>query len=445
MSSLFFEFNLPNTPTWFYLSLFLAIALFYQFSRPHALRNWDLLALFLFAPGFILIQEAYDPRLSAAEGIDRANRELLLGYVWLLGASLFWFVRCLLDLIVVRRPLLAPNLNTTGMAWFGSALFVFLTAVGVNRTDDPWQPIGRKPAALAGVEEGAAAAVAQGPANGVPAAEVRFWAERGVAFICHFSILATLVLIGWRRFHDLPTGVSAATLYLLLPYTAFHIGQAHHVWPTALILWALYWYTRPTAAGLLLGLSIGTAFFPVLLVPLWLQFFRRTGVGQFGLALAVGVCVSLGVTMTVLALAGEFPDGWQRTVNVADWQPWKQPTTESVWTGVHWAYRLPAFVAYVGFVVTAWVWPPVRNLGNLIALSAAGLIGIQFWFADRGGLYVLWYLPLLILVVLRPNTSDLLPVPPGPGPGFAVRLWTWVGRRVISAPREPEVASGVSG
>src|SRR5260221_6774420 len=32
--------------------------------------------------------------------------------------------RSLLDLVAVRRPLLAPNLNTTGLAWFGSALFV---------------------------------------------------------------------------------------------------------------------------------------------------------------------------------------------------------------------------------------------------------------------------------------------------------------------------------
>ena len=44
-----------------------------------------------------------------------------------------------------------------------------------------------------------------------------------------------------------------------------------------------------------------------------------------------------------------------------------------------------------------------------MALCAAILIGIQFWYADRGGVYVLWYLPFLILLVFRPNLSDRLP------------------------------------
>lgn len=445
-SSLFFDINLPNTPTWFYLSLFLAVALFYQFGRPLALRNWDLLALFLFAPGFLLIQEAKDPRLAERGWPGRAESELLIGYACLLGASLFWFVRSLLDLAAVRRPLLAPNLNTTGLAWFGSALFLILTAVGYNRTEDPWQPVGRRPAALSGVQAGAAAvAHAQGPVDGPRDDEVRFWVERGFAFVCHFGIVAALVLIGWRLFGDLPTGVAAGTLYLLLPYTAFHIGQVHHVWPAMLILWAVFWYRRPTIAGLLLGLAAGTAFFPALLVPIWLQFFRRAGIGRFVLGMWAGTLVGLGLTVGVLALAGEFPNGWQRTLNVADWQPWREPTAESIWTGIHWVYRLPVFIVYVGFIGTAWLWPPVRNLGNLVAVSAAALIGIQFWFADRGGQYVLWFLPLVILVVLRPNLTELQPVPPGPVPGFVVRLGRWLVRRVVPIPVVRETATGVPG
>ena len=43
------------------------------------------------------------------------------------------------------------------------------------------------------------------------------------------------------------------------------------------------------------------------------------------------------------------------------------------------------------------------------------LIGIQFWHADHGGLYVLWYLPLLLLMVFRPNLSAAEPPPPAPG------------------------------
>jgi len=49
----------------------------------------------------------------------------------------------------------------------------------------------------------------------------------------------------------------------------------------------------------------------------------------------------------------------------------------------------------------------------VLALTAAVLIGIQFWYADQGGVYVLWYLPLLLLLVFRPNLSACQPQPPG--------------------------------
>ena len=39
------------------------------------------------------------------------------------------------------------------------------------------------------------------------------------------------------------------------------------------------------------------------------------------------------------------------------------------------------------------------------------LIGIQFWFANRGGVYVLWYLPFLLLLAFRPNLNERVPVP----------------------------------
>jgi hypothetical protein len=48
----------------------------------------------------------------------------------------------------------------------------------------------------------------------------------------------------------------------------------------------------------------------------------------------------------------------------------------------------------------------------VLALTAAVLIGIQFWYADQGGVYILWYLPLLLLLVFRPNLSACQPQPP---------------------------------
>jgi hypothetical protein len=100
---------------------------------------------------------------------------------------------------------------------------------------------------------------------------------------------------------------------------------------------------------------------------------------------------------------------------LSDWQPWKKPTTEGFWlwmdgTGVHWAYRIPIFIAYLAFVFTTAFWPMPKNLAHVLALSAAVLIGIQFWYADQGGVYVLWYLPMLVLLMFRPNLADRRPL-----------------------------------
>jgi len=99
----------------------------------------------------------------------------------------------------------------------------------------------------------------------------------------------------------------------------------------------------------------------------------------------------------------------QSTLNLAEWQAWRVPTTDSFWKGIHWAYRIPVFIAFLAFVITTIFWPAPKNLAHLLALSAATLIGIQFWYADQGGVYILWYLPLLLLVVFRPNLSDRQP------------------------------------
>ena len=38
------------------------------------------------------------------------------------------------------------------------------------------------------------------------------------------------------------------------------------------------------------------------------------------------------------------------------------------------------------------------------------MLGTQFWHAQSGGLYMGWYLPLLLLTVFRPNLEDRVAV-----------------------------------
>ena len=44
-------------------------------------------------------------------------------------------------------------------------------------------------------------------------------------------------------------------------------------------------------------------------------------------------------------------------MNSAAWLPWKAPTAESFWTGMHWAYRIPVFLLFLSFVAATAFWP----------------------------------------------------------------------------------------
>jgi hypothetical protein len=441
--SIFLDFHLPNAATWFYFSLFLTVAVFFQFARPLSLRNFDLLTLFLLVPGFLILQEAASiaeaAKFTTSKGanevvLDRAAGKRITGYIWLLSGSLVWFVRALVDLGLVRRPALAPNLNPAGLSCLGLALFVGLSAVALRRNAGEPVPeqVGTATAPIERVKATATAVVRQANDGATAPATARFWAERGLAIFCHAMVVLGLVLVGWRHFGDRAAGVGAATLYALVPYTAFNIGQLHHVWPTAFVVWAVYCYRRPTLAGWLLGLAAGTSVFPVVLFPVWCAFYSGRGASRFAFSFLTATAASVGVTALVLYIDGAAGQGLVSALHLSEWIPWRSASTESIWKGAHWAYRLPVFIVFVAFAVFATFWPSPKKLSHLLAQSAALLIGVQFWHADRGGEYVLWYLPLLLLMVFRPNLNALEPPPVEPG-SVLVRLAGAAWRRVRGA------------
>jgi hypothetical protein len=131
---------------------------------------------------------------------------------------------------------------------------------------------------------------------------------------------------------------------------------------------------------------------------------------------------------------GDNSFGLSSALSLPEWQPWMVPMTESIWTGTHWAYRLPIFVLYVAFLCGITVWPSPKKLAHLIALSAAVLIGLQFWYGDRGGVYVLWYMPLLLVMVFRPTLVMAEPPSLPAQGGFVFRLAGVAWRRVRSGP-----------
>jgi hypothetical protein len=192
--------------------------------------------------------------------------------------------------------------------------------------------------------------------------------------------------------------------------------------PAALVVLATTQFRRPAVAGLLIGAA--GAWMPAALglIPLWIGFFCKRGAMRFAL-------LALSVVAAVVWISIYWPDGmaWARSLGARRLSEAgllassETPRAGSFWSGVEPAYRLPVFVLYVAFVLAVSVWPVNKNLGQLLALSAAVLLASQFWYLDEGGTMVALSLPLILAVVFRPNLATLRPTPLRAGDRFDLR------------------------
>ena len=53
--------------------------------------------------------------------------------------------------------------------------------------------------------------------------------------------------------------------------------------------------------------------------------------------------------------------------------------------------------------------PRPRNFENLLGNSTCLIVAAQLWYPEDIGHYVLWYLPLLLMVIFRPRLDRLVP------------------------------------
>jgi uncharacterized membrane protein len=226
---------------------------------------------------------------------------------------------------------------------------------------------------------------------------------RTVTILAHLTLVAGLVWIGFRHFGNIQTGVATATLYLLTFYTSQFTSQMDHVVPGMLLVWAIAAYRRPTLSGLLIGLAGGLIYYPLFLLPLWLGFYWRRGLLRF----VVGFALALGLLVGALYLWS--PDSAAALAQVKQMFGWRDPfhvDATGFWQYIDSAFRIPVLAAFVALCLALAIWPAQKNLGTLLSCSAAVMLGVQFWDANHGGLYMAWYLPLLVLTIFRPNLED---------------------------------------
>jgi hypothetical protein len=361
----------------------------------------------------------------------RSRTKEMIGFLWLFCVSGMFLLRMLLDPMMVRRPLLEPNLSTGGLTFIGCSLLVFLMANVINSVPTADDLHGPKSAELMMArqpsDENADSVARHGPGyrlifmlpslptmRFVDSDDARPQTEqkqdayaaiaKTVAILSHLAVVIGIVLIGYRHFDNLKMGIGAATLYLILPYTAQMTGRVTHVVPAALLVWAVLCYRRPLTTGMFMGLAVGVFYYPLFLLPLWLSFYWQRGLMRFTLGVLSMVAVTALSLVFISADVAEFWGNAQTMFGV--WLP-KMENLEGVW-GLGWApvYRYPVLAAFVALSGSFALWPAQKNLGTLLSCSGAVMLAAQFWHGYGGGLYMAWYLPLVLLTIFRPNLED---------------------------------------
>jgi hypothetical protein len=234
-----------------------------------------------------------------------------------------------------------------------------------------------------------------------------------MAISSHLAVVAALIIIGYWHFENIKMGIGAALLYLMLPYTAQMTGHVDHVLPAALLLWGVVLYRRPALAGIFIGLATSVVYYPLFLLPLWISFYWQRGLARF----VMGVLGSIAVMVfSLVFVSDDLLSFWMKLRPMfALWIPridglhgiWDRGLGLDPWYWDAW-YRLPVIVGCVALAVWLAIWPAHKNLGTLLSCSAAVMVAVQFWhgFGDGGGMYMAWYLPLLLMTVFRPNLED---------------------------------------
>jgi hypothetical protein len=396
-----------NEPTWFYLSLLLILAVFFKFGRFWSVRNLDLMLLLSLAPGLLLVR---------ATSLFPS-----VGYCFLFAVSGLLLVRLMLDAVFTRRPRLEQNLNPAGMAFLCASALLFQTTkimteqpdVAAVRTVRGADNLLKRQDVSTSTSEAPDPQSETGPAGPLLATPVvplaggtEVAAARAMAFLSHLAVIFGLIAVGRWHFSDTSLGLSMAALYLLLPCTAYDVSKVNHLLPAALIVWAVAMHRRPMVAGMLLGLACGTVFFPIFLLPIWVAFYWKRGALKFGMALVLTGAVLLGSLILTSADSLSFK---QQTLGSIDWSVLKFEADDGVgfWGLYNPAYRIPVFATFLMMLIALTIWPQRKNLEHLLAHSTAVVVATQFWYPHQGGIYVLWYLPLMLVVTFRPRLNHL--------------------------------------
>ncbi|MDR1142251.1 MAG: DUF2029 domain-containing protein [Planctomycetaceae bacterium] len=511
MPNSFFQYEMLPT-TWFYVSTLIILALFFKFNRFWSVRNLDLIVLVLLTPGLLML----------------AMRNDQWGYAWLFGVGFFLVIRLIFDNLMVRRPLLEPNLTPGGLTFACFFLVFFIAAaITINRGDQidtvrtirleqilttrhlqhhvgmnpttltiPYEELAnlppgfrpflafsertnlalappdkirreivystwssslsadtKDPNVLVWAGEDAATSFLktdrsqQSPTIPVPLPEATLLSEApatsdslnllptttlrietespppiqtataalrpdlstlslimSTALLGHLALVFGFLYIGHCHFGNIRTGIACATLYLLHPYTNQMVGRLDHLIPAALILWGVALYRRPFFAGFSLGAAAALVCYPVCLVPLWCSFYWKRGWIRFLSGTIFALILFAVLLLCSPTVLGSYQEQLIHMLGKSSLWIFSKP--DGFWEYYDMIYRVPLLAIFFVLCFGMIMWPSHKHLATLLSCSSLLLLGVQFWQLHQGGLYMSWYLPMLILTIFRPNLED---------------------------------------
>jgi len=226
---------------------------------------------------------------------------------------------------------------------------------------------------------------------------------RTVALLAQLAVVLGIVAIGFYHFDNLQTGVAAAVLYLLIPYVGQMGGRIDHAVPAALLVWAMAAYRRPMVLGFLLGLAGGLVFYPLFLVPLGCSYYWRRGLTRYVLGTLLAVVLLVVLLAAVSGSLYKFREHLQQMFGLTILS---RDNVVGFWEAYQPAYRIPVLTIFAVLAASLALWPAQNNFGTVLSCSATVMLAAQFCRAFEGGLYMAWYLPLLLLTSFRPNLED---------------------------------------
>jgi len=316
------------------------------------------------------------------------------------------------------------NLNSPGLAFLGACALIFLaTRVATEELPDSTLNTVKRSENLRQRVEDSKRPAEAGPTPSLIGAPVGVISEavtpggeetedsrnqaaivtaRVMAVLCHLAIVAALIVLGARLFGDMHVGLAMGLLHLLLPCTFYQAGEVIHVLPSALILWAIVAWRRPKVSGTLMGLACGTLFFPIFLLPIWASFYGKQNALRFFAALTV---VGIVLTGSFIFTSTDAASFFQQILGSIDWRglTFRFQEADGFWSAENAVFRLPVCVLFFLGLIFMTIWPRQKTLEYLLSASAAIIVATQFWYPQQGGVYLTWYLPLVLVVAFRPR------------------------------------------